>query len=77
MQRCSRLMATRGHVDEVTWGQGVVSPLCGVALFEVGTAPRAVLVAAKVGRGFAAPFFGLEGKAVPCPYPRALLARGS
>ena len=42
-------MATRGHVDKGTWGQGVVSPLCGVALFQVGIALRAILEASKVG----------------------------
>jgi len=35
----------------VTRGHGVVSPLRGVALFEVGTALRAVLVASIQGDG--------------------------
>ena len=41
----ARLKAARGQVDKVTWGQGVVSPLRGVALFEVGIALRAILEA--------------------------------
>jgi len=77
VQRCSRLMATRGHVDKGTRGhvdkgtrgQGVVSPLCGVALFEVGIALRAILEASKVGAWLhrALVWIGGQGGALPLP----------
>ena len=46
----ARAELARGHVDKVTWGHGVVSPLCGVALFQVGIALRAILEAARLAR---------------------------
>ena len=65
-------MATRGHVDKVTRGQGVVSPLCGVALFEVGIALRAILEASKVGAWLRRALLGLGGQGVSLPLPASV-----
>ena len=62
-------MATRGHVDKGTWGQGVVSPLCGVALFQVGIALRAILEASKVGAWLRRALLCLGGQGGALPLP--------